>query len=719
MSNLNNIKIGNSNPDAILFNSAQDIRKDSVFDWFKYANDAGGYWVRGLWLAPTSPWGVYSWPWDLNIPNGALKDVNNGWARWGYVRDGANKNITSSMTKNFAENVSGNYGVAITVWFNTPNYTDEDGKTFLDISDAPIVITFKDDRFDDYTWVMKAGAIAEWSEDKRTITIKRIPFDSHIVCTSNNSDKTIAKVREDLYNVYADVTGLSVNDGIVCTNPSSVECWDVYTGDTQVYHRDKTIDNCWKKYGYVTDKTIEDETVHIVKNSDSEGINIVPKLSDYSFLNRCKLNFSPANLDVWDDIRSWFATNQLDDLVIMDGTMLKDAKGFSELTLNLNNKDTYWFGEDNFANTDIVDFTMNVNYSISSPQRWFRNMTKLKNIKWTSENTDCLFTATSVVDMFGGCEELEEYPSNMICWDKNRNYVSGSSNQVTLTQYFVNSCLKLKKIPSYSADDNIYCSYLERMFNNCKQLTTIEPILDIREQMCKPSGANEVFNNCTSLTSVKLRGLNHGSWYFDGQTINGIKHGDLSNLDEVSVKYLFDNLADLTRWNPLINTPHWYNSFHANDDTKWTLSDKVQTYQVPPNELVIPNNTLFDGSILASMEGDATPHDVTIRCTGLDGGHEIQITVDSSATTTLSASNSKVVIPAGATKIELVMGTTNTMAVTPTSYIYISPKWDSTNPLVNQASLFCPASWADKVTSTMVSAANNKGWDIYIDNTLQ
>lgn len=221
---VNNIKIGNSNPDVVMFDAPLNRLKTSVFDWYKYANDAGGYWVRGLWLAPVSPWGVYSWPWDLNVPNGALKDVNNGWARWGYVRDGSGKNITSAMTKNFPANVAGNYGVAISVWFNTPNYTDADGNTFLDISDNPIVITFNDGRFDDYTWVMKTGAIAEWSEDKRTITIKRIPFASHVVCQSNNTDKTIEKVREDLYNVYADVSGLSINDGIDFTDETTVEC---------------------------------------------------------------------------------------------------------------------------------------------------------------------------------------------------------------------------------------------------------------------------------------------------------------------------------------------------------------------------------------------------------------------------------------------------------------------------------------------------------------
>lgn len=31
-------------------------------------------------------------------------------------------------------------------------------------------------------------------------------------------------------------------------DPSTIECWDMYVGDTQVYHKDKTRENCWAKY---------------------------------------------------------------------------------------------------------------------------------------------------------------------------------------------------------------------------------------------------------------------------------------------------------------------------------------------------------------------------------------------------------------------------------------------------------------------------------------
>lgn len=46
--------------------------------------------------------------------------------------------------------------------------------------------------------------------------------------------------------IYID---LNVDDVTKDIDVTSVECWDSYIGSTKSYHKDKTIDNCWKKYG--------------------------------------------------------------------------------------------------------------------------------------------------------------------------------------------------------------------------------------------------------------------------------------------------------------------------------------------------------------------------------------------------------------------------------------------------------------------------------------
>lgn len=46
--------------------------------------------------------------------------------------------------------------------------------------------------------------------------------------------------------IYVD---LNVEDTTKEIDVTSVECWDAYVANEKVYHKDKTLDNCWKKYG--------------------------------------------------------------------------------------------------------------------------------------------------------------------------------------------------------------------------------------------------------------------------------------------------------------------------------------------------------------------------------------------------------------------------------------------------------------------------------------
>ena len=64
MSDFNNIKMCNGEkPLHIMYNGPYTKTIPEKLDWYKYANDAGGYWVRGFWLAPSYEWGApYWWP---------------------------------------------------------------------------------------------------------------------------------------------------------------------------------------------------------------------------------------------------------------------------------------------------------------------------------------------------------------------------------------------------------------------------------------------------------------------------------------------------------------------------------------------------------------------------------------------------------------------------------------------------------------------------------
>lgn len=60
----------------------------------------------------------------------------------------------------------------------------------------------------------------------------------------------------DAYKIY-DITDhpiiidLNVADTTVPVDITSVECWDNYVGNTNVYHKDKTVENCWKSYNLI------------------------------------------------------------------------------------------------------------------------------------------------------------------------------------------------------------------------------------------------------------------------------------------------------------------------------------------------------------------------------------------------------------------------------------------------------------------------------------
>lgn len=247
---MSGLKIGNQDIVHLRFSYPEPKPEgDALWSWYKYAPDAGGYYVRGLWFAPcyNNGW-IYWWPWDLGIPSGALKDVNNGAHYWGYIQDGRNKNITKGMTKNFAANGWANepWDEAITLWGNESNFTDEKGNACIDFGNHPIVINFLDGRFDDSEFVVDTshGSIAEISQDKRTVTIHRVGS-NHMPVVIKPKIRTLDQVRLEMQNVLVSVDGLDYHTKQFTPpiDKTKSECYNAYIGENLVYHRIKDLDN--------------------------------------------------------------------------------------------------------------------------------------------------------------------------------------------------------------------------------------------------------------------------------------------------------------------------------------------------------------------------------------------------------------------------------------------------------------------------------------------
>lgn len=568
MDNTNNIHIGDNSADKLLFASPITGKHgDALWSYYKFANDGEGYYVHGLWLAPESGTGgsPYRWPWDLGVTGGALKDVNDGANRWGYIQDGYNKNITKGMNTNFPLNSwqDGRLRITIMIYSNTTSA--------IDLGDKPITITFLDDRFDAGSWMGSDISKFTISEDKRTITISAVGR-FHVACyyTPPAAQRTIEGIRKLLTNVYANVHGLTIHTAEVDkpVDPSTVRCWTVYHGSDVLYHENKTKENAWEAYNLITTETIPSTEGKLIAKSfvGLDGTKKLPTLDIYKdsdFYSKAadgtvtfqRFNGILNNKEVAAKVKEWFATHTISQTFTNISTRNKGIFYASDidgtLTLNINENNISGIAE--FADSNIEKVIINTG-TVTSLHELFYRAGNLREVEF--ENAA---RSQDLSGAFEFCGNLLKLP--VINWSDGNNSFNSTdeSGNVTVVTYKVpcsnagfafEYCYRLPEIPQYGAirdaatNTLTFTNYSTQTFNQCKALTKIGPILDFR--YLEPANAKLIFGGCTALTDLRLKNLNHGSWRFDEKPINGVVHGNLSALDADSVKYLIDNLSDLT-----------------------------------------------------------------------------------------------------------------------------------------------------------------------------
>ena len=568
MDNINKIHIGDNSVNKLLFASPITGKHgDALWNYYKFANDAGGYYVHGLWLAPCSGVGAspYPWPWDLGVPGGALKDVNDGAHRWGYVQDGYNKNITKGMNTKFPANgfTDNSWAIALTLYSNTSKE--------LDLGDNPVTITFLDDRFDNCTFSASSGSEYTVSNDKRTITIN-IVGKNHIACyiVPPAVQRTLEEIRKLFTNVYANVHGLTIHAAEVDkpVDPSTVRCWTVYHGSDILYHENKTKENAWEAYNLITTETIPGTKSKLIVKSfvGLDGTKKLPTLDVYKdsdFYSKAadgtvtfqRFNGILNNKEVAAKVKEWFAAHTISQIFTNNPNRneglfyASDIDGI--LTLNMNGTNISGVAE--FADSNIEKVIINTGF-VTSLHEIFYGAGNLREVEF--EN---VARSQDLSGAFEFCHNLLKLP--VINWsDGNTSFNSvDTGGVVTVVTYKVpcsnagfafEYCYRLPEIPQYGATRDAatntltFTNYSPQTFNQCKALTKIGPILDFR--YLEPTNAYLIFGGCTALTDLRLKNLNHGSWRFDEKAINGVVHGNLSALDAESVKYLIDNLSDLT-----------------------------------------------------------------------------------------------------------------------------------------------------------------------------
>ena len=565
MDNVNKIHIGDNSVDRLLFASPITGKHgDALWSYYKYANDAGGYYVHGLWLAPLYNSTRYPWPWDLGVTDGALKDVNDGAHYWGYIQDGYNKNITKGMNTKFPANgfTDNSWAIAVTLYSNTSKE--------LDLGDNPITITFLDDRFDNATFNKAIVGGVDISKDKRTFTIHKTGArHTAFVIVPPAAQRTIEGIRKLLTNVYANVHGLTIHAAEVDkpVDPSTVRCWTVYHGSDVLYHENKTKENAWEAYNLITTETIPDTKGKLIAKSfvGLDGTKKVPTLDVYKdsdFYSKAadgtvtfqRFNGILNNKEVAAKVKEWFAAHTTRLIFInapsRTGGLFYASDIDGTVTLNIDENNISGIAE--FADSNIEKVIINTGF-VTSLHELFYRAGNIREIEF--ENAA---RSQDLSGAFEFCHNLLKLP--VIYWgDGNRSFNStDASGVVTVVTYkglcsnagfAFEYCYRLPEIPQYGAtrDDAkntlTFTSYSPQTFNQCKALTKIGPILDFR--YLEPANASLIFGGCTALTDLRLKNLNHGSWRFDEKAINGVVHGNLSALDAESVKYLIDNLSDL------------------------------------------------------------------------------------------------------------------------------------------------------------------------------
>ena len=559
MDNTNKIHIGDNSVNKLLFASPITGKHgDALWSYYKFANDAGGYYVHGLWIAPCSTY-MYWWPWDLGVTSGALKDVNDGAHCWGYIQDGYNKNITKGMNTKFPSNgwPDGSWRIAVAFFSNT--------EQAIDLGDNPVTITFLDDRFDNCTFSASSGSEYTVSNDKRTITINKVGK-NHIACyiVPPAAQRTLEEIRKLFTNVYANVHGLTIHAAEVDkpVDPSTVRCWTVYHGSDVLYHENKTKENAWDAYGLIDAPVSYPESKQVVKSFKGlDGTKKVPTLDIYKdadFYSKAadgtvtfqRFNGILNNKEVAAKVKEWFAAHTVDGVFNQTADRTKGLFNGSDIdgTVTINYDEPNIAGVAEFADSNIEKVIINTGF-VTSLHEIFYRAGNLREVEF--EN---VARSQDLSGAFEFCGNLLKLP--VINWsDGNRGFGTGEdaiiykvpcSNAGFAFEY----CYRLPEIPQYGATRDAatntltFANYSPQTFNQCKALTKIGPILDFR--YLEPANSYLIFGGCTALTDLRLKNLNHGSWRFDEKAINGVVHGNLSALDAESVKYLIDNLSDLT-----------------------------------------------------------------------------------------------------------------------------------------------------------------------------
>lgn len=340
--------------------------------------------------------------------------------------------------------------------------------------------------------------------------------------------------------------------------PDNSCCFDAYYQGDSVYHTARTLGRTWENWGMLSssyDKLVgSDKTTYVTGISEignllnlKAPVDLIDRIyetgSDGETTSMLKWRVKVNNpSEFWPQVAACYSARTIPCSAVAG--LFEDSNCSGEITLNVTQPDNsvaFCMFDEMLWHSDVESIIIKAakpNMTASTGHRAFGCAAKL-----TSIQSEIPFVPKDVSGMFEQCGALSEYPSNLINWRAWTDYCNFG--------WFADLS-GLTKIPSFSPDrmsDVIKPSTMQQSFRCCTKLTSVGPVIDMISIEPDTALAYYTFYECTALSDIRIKNLNHGDWHFDGSSTGNASnvHGTLKSLDQDSINYLIDNLADLTK----------------------------------------------------------------------------------------------------------------------------------------------------------------------------
>lgn len=453
--------------------------------------------------------------------------------------------------------------------------------------------------------------------------------------------------------------------GNIPVNPTSVEGFQGYLGDNQVYDKPMTFSNVLSAYSFVFKETGrytesiqgvrhnipnswngEDNVAFVVSCRGYNGIYNkirLPEVIDFDDLIQQNFPFKiwgqfetvEGHSNIWDSIANAFSSTTITNDVFSNHLFANSSGGkLQDLDLNF---DCYTEKEGGGIVEHYIDIygifdhcggvARNIHFNINrglikSLVQAFR---QLKNVDSVTFNKPI-----SVTDWSGAFEgtTLQNFPNNIIPTHQWRN--TGSTldmrSETTCDMEYLANGSSLLRIGDYKDDTATTESdkyYTVRLTSNVRGFISRSAVQEIRylldmkfvdptnnSTMTGGWDGNSPFS-ATSLTSARIKNLNLGNWNLDGNGRGGVVAGNIPNLDADSTNYMLNNMFDL-RQNDTVTGDTGRFENQLNSFNNWTYSQGWDTVSIAPTCYV--NNGTVTRNITNPGDGRMVIKPVLANC---------------------------------------------------------------------------------------------------------